>query len=267
MTDGLVPVQNPGLLALLLVSPTSATDETASPRTVAILVAAFVGFLGGQVLAAVLDMVMVQLTGYHGGFNHLAHTATPPWWANATGLVGLWIGFGAAIYFASTYGNLKPLANQWRPRPGDLLYVVLGVACQVVVDLAYRPFHVKSLNKPVKHIFDSSHGLTFALLVVMTVFVAPLIEEWLFRGVIFRSIAENGHFASRRVASVLGVVVSAVLFALAHGEPAQFVGLAFLGVVLAVLVLRTKRLVPSIVTHMSFNAVAISVLIVQRSGH
>ena len=233
----------------------------------AILVAAFVGFLGGQILAAVLDMVMVRVTSYPGGFNHLAHPAAPPWWANATGLVGLWVGFGAAIYFAYSYGNLRSLPNQWRPRPGDLVYVLLGVACQIVVDLVYRPFHVKSLNKPVKHIFDSSHGFTFALLVVMTVFVAPLIEEWLFRGVIFRAIDENRQLASRRVASVLGVVVSAVLFALAHGEPAQFAGLAFLGVVLAMLVLRTRRLVPSIVTHMSFNGVAIAVLIAQRAGH
>ena len=48
---------------------------------------------------------------------------------------------------------------------------------------------------------------------------------------------------------------------------AQFAGLAFLGIVLAVLVLRTRRLVPSVVTHMSFNGVAIAVLIAQRAGH
>jgi len=234
---------------------------------VAILVAAFVGFLSGQILAAVLDMVVVQLTHYPGGFNHLAQASSPPWWANATGLVGLWIGFGGAIYFAYAYGNLTSLPNQWRPRWSDLSYVVLGVACQIAVDLAYRPFNVKSLNKPVKHIFDSTHGATFVLLGIMTVFVAPLIEEWLFRGVIFRSIAESGRFSSQRVASVVGVVTSAVLFALAHGEPAQFAGLAFLGVVLALLVVRTRRLVPSIVTHMSFNGVAIAVLIAQRAGH
>jgi membrane protease YdiL (CAAX protease family) len=249
------------------VSPSSAAQDVRAPRTVAILVAAFFGFLVGQILAAVLDMVMVQLTHYPGGFNHLAQTSSPPWWANVTGLVGLWIGFGGAIYFAYAYGNLKSLPNQWRPRVGDLAYVVLGVACQFAVDLAYRPFNVKSLNKPVKHIFDSSHGPTFVLLIIMTVFLAPVIEEWLFRGVILRSIAENGHFSSPRVASVVGVVTSAVLFALAHGEPAQFAGLAFLGVVLAVLVLRTRRLVPSIITHMSFNAVAIVALIAQRASH
>jgi len=47
----------------------------------------------------------------------------------------------------------------------------------------------------------------------------------------------------------------------------QFAGLALFGVVLAVLVQRTKRLVPSFVTHASFNAVALVALIAQRSGH
>jgi membrane protease YdiL (CAAX protease family) len=61
--------------------------------------------------------------------------------------------------------------------------------------------------------------------------------------------------------------VSAVLFGLAHGEPVQFVGLALLGVVLALLVYRTKRLVPSFVTHASFNAAALAVVIAQRAGH
>ena len=233
----------------------------------AILVAAFIGFLGGQILAAVMDMAMVQLTHYPGGFNQLARATSPPWWANATGLVGLWIGFGGAIYFAYAYGNLRSLANQWRPRLSDFLYVVLGVLCQFAVDLAYRPFDVKSLNKPVKHIFDASHGPTFVLLAIMTVVVAPFIEEWMFRGVIFRSIAENRRFSSPRIAAVVGVVVSAALFALAHGEPAQFAGLFFLGIVLALLVLRTRRLVPSIITHMSFNAVAIVALAAQRAGH
>jgi membrane protease YdiL (CAAX protease family) len=40
-----------------------------------------------------------------------------------------------------------------------------------------------------------------------------------------------------------------------------------LGVILAVVVKRTQRLVPSIITHASFNAVALASLIAQRSGH
>jgi len=92
----------------------------------------------------------------------------------------------------------------------------------------------------------------------MTTFLAPIMEEWLFRGVLFRALSEGGRRGGSRASVVLGVVLSAVLFALAHGEPLQFAGLFFLGVVLATLVWRTRRLVPSIVTHVSFNGVAIA---------
>jgi membrane protease YdiL (CAAX protease family) len=66
---------------------------------------------------------------------------------------------------------------------------------------------------------------------------------------------------------IFGVALSAALFAVAHAEPLQFAGLFVLGIVLATLVWRTKRLIPSIVTHMSFNGVAIAALVHQRSGH
>jgi membrane protease YdiL (CAAX protease family) len=237
------------------------------PRVLAIVLAGFIGFLGGQIVAAVLDALGVAITHFPGGLNALSNSSSPPWWANALGLFGLWIGFGAAIYYAYAYGNLTSLANQWRPRLGDLAYVIVGVAAQLLVDLAYRPFHIKHLNKPVHHLFGSARGLTFVVLIVMTLVVAPIMEEWLFRGVLFRALSEGGAKGGSRGAVVLAVLVSAALFALAHGEPLQFAGLFFLGIILATLVWRTRRLIPSIVTHVSFNGVAIAALVSQRSGH
>jgi membrane protease YdiL (CAAX protease family) len=237
------------------------------PRALAIVLAAFVGFLAGQILGSVFELIGAAITHYPGGFSALSNNSSPPWWANAVGLVGLWIGFGGAIYFAYTAGNLRALPKQWRPRPSDLLYVVVGVACQLIVDGAYSLFSVKHLNGPVNHLFGGVVGAGFVLLIVMTTFLAPIMEEWLFRGVLFRALSEGGPRGGTRNAGLFGVVLSAALFALAHGEPLQFVGLFFLGLVLAGLVWRTRRLVPSIVTHMSFNGVAVVVLIHQRSVH
>jgi len=233
----------------------------------AIVLAGFVGFLAGQILGAVFQLIGVSLSHYPGGLSGLANSSTPPWWANAFGLIGLWIGFGGAIYYAYHYGNLRNLPQQWRFQATDLIYVVVGVACQFIVDAAYVPFHLHHLNGPVHHLFGSVVGASFVLLIVMTTFLAPIMEEWLFRGVLFRALSEGGQRGATRASVVFGVVLSAALFALAHGEPLQFAGLFFLGLVLATLVWRTKRLVPSIVTHMSFNGVAIVALINQRSGH
>jgi membrane protease YdiL (CAAX protease family) len=237
------------------------------PRAVAIVMACFIGFLAGQILGALFELVGASLAHYPGGLSALSNATSPPWWANVLGLVGLWIGFGAAIFYAYTQGNLRALPDQWRVRPSDVYYVALGVACQFVVDLVYIPFHVRHLNGPVNHLFGSVVGASFILLIVMTTFLAPIMEEWLFRGVLFRALSEGGPRGGSRATVVFGVVLSAALFALAHGEPLQFAGLFFLGLVLASLVWRTKRLVPSVVTHMSFNGVAVAALIHQRSVH
>ena len=237
------------------------------PRVVPILVASFIGFLAGQIVALLLNTVGVAVTHYPGGMNALAKAPNPPSWSNALSLVGLWAGFAAAIYYAHREGHLRALPDQWRPRWSDLAYVVVGVACQFIIDAAYAPFHFKSLNHPVNHLFKAAHGPGFVLIAIMTTLIAPFFEEWLFRGVIFRSIAEGVRGVSPRVAVTLGVVVSACLFGLAHGEVVQFAGLAAFGVVLALIVHRTKRLAPSFITHASFNAVALVAVIAQRAGH
>jgi hypothetical protein len=231
------------------------------------VVACFIGFLAGQILALSFDLLGTLVTHYPGGLSALGRASTPPWWSNALGLAGLWFGFAGAIYYAYHEGHLRALPDQWRPRWGDLVYVVLGVACQLAVDVLYAPFHLKSLDRPVHHLFNAAHGPSFVLIALMTTLLAPFFEEWFFRGVIFRAIAEGATGMSTRRAVTLGVLISAVLFGLAHGEPVQFAGLALFGVVLAVLVQRTRRLVPSFVTHASFNAVALVALMAQRAGH
>jgi hypothetical protein len=236
------------------------------PRVVAIVVAGFVGFLAGQILGSLFELAGVSLAHYPGGLSALSKASSPPWWANVLGLLGLWVGFGGAIYYAYNYGNLRSLPSQWRVKATDVFYAALGVACQFVIDLLYLPFHLHHLNRPLHHLFGSVVGASFVLLIVMTMFVAPIMEEWLFRGVLFRALSEGSRRGSR-ASVVFAVLFSAALFALAHGEPLQFAGLFLLGIVLATLVWRTKRLIPSIVTHISFNGVAIAALVSQRSGH
>ncbi|MCU1362265.1 MAG: Abortive infection protein [Acidimicrobiaceae bacterium] len=233
----------------------------------AIVVAGFVGFLAGQFLGLLLESVGVALTHYPGGLSALGRAPNPPWWSSALGFLGIWTGFAAAIVYAHLEGRLRPLPHQWVPHASDALYVVVGVAMQFIVDLLYRPFHFKSLNHPVNHLFKATHGPGFVAIAIMTTLIAPVFEEWLFRGVIFRAIAEGSNGVSKKTAVVLGVVISAVLFGAAHGELVQFAGLVLLGVVLAILLQRTQRLVPSYLAHASFNATALVAVIAQRAGH
>ncbi len=243
------------------------TNFKNQPRVVAILVIAVGGFLLGQIVASVLDAVLVSLTKYPGGVTALSSASEPPWWSNVVGLGGLWVGFGLAVYLAHQRGGLGTFEGAWRVRRYDALFLGLGVACQVVVGLAYAPWHFKNMNNPVHHLFGAAHGPEFALLAVMTVVGAPVMEEWLFRGVIFRTL--DGALTSRwgRRGTALAVTLSALVFAAAHAEWLQFPGLAFLGVVLALVVHRTRRLLPAVLTHAGFNALTMGSLIAQRIHH
>lgn len=249
-----------------MVSPLPADAATPRARPALVLVVCFAGFVGGEIVAALASGVVAALTHYPGGLGALARARRPPWWSILTSLLGLWAGLGGAIAVAQRPGGLAAWPERWRVRWGDARYLLLGVACQGLITAIYAPFHPQSLEAPVHRLFDSSHGASLVLLGALTIAGAPLVEEWFFRGVVFRALAGAlaGLGARRGVAAA--VVSSAVLFALAHGEPLQFAGLAVLGVVLAYLVHRTGRLTPSLLTHVSFNAVAFTALLIQRAG-
>lgn len=221
------------------------------------------GFLLGQVVATALVALAAAAAGYVGGLSALAHASQDPWWASVASLLGLWCGFAAAIVAARRLAGQEPWPAQWRPRASDAWYLVVGVVAQYAIAAAYRPFHVRDLGQPVTRLFGATGGVGFALLVGLTALGAPVIEEWFFRGVLLRALADLGA-RTGRLGVVLAIVLSAVAFALAHGEPAQFAGLAALGVVLALIAWRTRRLVPSALTHLSFNAVAVGAVIAQR---
>ena len=237
------------------------------PRVGGIILMAILGFVLGQVVASLLDALFVSSAHFPGGLSALAKASEPPWWSNVAGLAGLWLGFGVAIYLAHHRGGLEPLANAWRPRRYDAGFLIVGVGLQLLVGLAYLPFHFKNMNKPVDHLFGSAHGLAFALLAVMTVVGAPVVEEWLFRGVIFRALDAGLSPRWGRGGTIGAVLASALIFALAHAEWLQLPGLFLLGVVLAVIVVRTQRLLPAVLTHVGFNALTMASLISQRLHH
>jgi membrane protease YdiL (CAAX protease family) len=132
------------------------------------------------------------------------------------------------------------------------------VACQYgLIPLLYLPFehfdrHLsRQLSQPAQQDTAAAHNVgTAAVLVLLLAVGAPLVEELFFRGLLLRALLG-------RTPPSVAVVASALLFALAHFEAAQFAGLAAFGVVLAVLAWRTGRLTLGIGAHAAFNTVAV----------
>ena len=244
-------------------------DEILKRRSVGrIVVAALLGFLLGECLSLVADAILVSMLHFHGGMAALNTAASPPGWVNVSGLLGLWLGLIGVVVWCSREGGLPWRDDAWRLRGWtELGYLLLGVGCQLLIDAAYAPFHLHSLNAPVTHLFGGATGTAFLLLTLFTGFGAPVIEECFFRATLFRALDESW----REPAGVWGgraaIMASALVFGLAHGELVQLPGLVVLGVVLAVVYRRTERVLPSVLVHVGFNVSTVVYLISQRLGH
>ena len=96
-----------------------------------------------------------------------------------------------------------------------------------------------------------------AATVLMAVVIAPIAEEALFRGVLFSGLKD-------RLGSLPGLVLSAAIFAAVHFSLYQFIPLFVFGLMLAYLVSTTRSILPAILCHALFNAVAVGLLYLLR---
>ena len=225
------------------------------------------GFVGGQILSVVILSVMAAANGHGKDLSVLVGEAVPPAWVVIGGLVGLWIGFGAAVVTASKWRGTGRVAADMGlvvRRFDPVVGVVVGVVGQLgLVELIYLPFeHLdpglsKQLEQPAKHLTGGFPGVDLAVIAVLTVVVVPVIEELFFRGLVLRSLLRLFGPAGRIMGPVAAVTVTGILFGLAHAELVELAGLVAFGIVLSVLAYRYRRLGPSIFAHATFNLIAI----------
>jgi membrane protease YdiL (CAAX protease family) len=87
--------------------------------------------------------------------------------------------------------------------------------------------------------------------------LAPLVEESLFRGILYRFIKQRGH-------PKIAFIGVSLLFAAIHANLMTFVPLTVLAMILTLLYERTKMLLTSIVLHALFNAVNFTLVFVLK---
>lgn len=97
-------------------------------------------------------------------------------------------------------------------------------------------------------IFENDYGIYGAILKV--VIMAPVIEEMIFRGVIMHGLMRNN-------SKFTAIFVSALLFALFHLNPWQFPATFVLGIVLGILMLRTRNIYLCILGHAINNGLVL----------
>jgi len=97
-------------------------------------------------------------------------------------------------------------------------------------------------------IFESDYGIYGAILKVAI--IAPIVEELIFRGVIM-------HGLMRNYSKFTAVFVSALMFALFHLNPWQFPATFILGIVLGILMVRTRNILLCILGHSINNGLVL----------
>ena len=258
-------------------APPVAGGPATTKHGVAWMGAAVAGFLVGQVVSAVVLVVVAAANGHAHDLTALAARPVPPGWIVVCGLVGLWFGFLGSVVWASRRWGSGDLRRDMglRFEPIDLvLGPLIGAAGQfVVIPLLYLPFErvipnlSQKLSQPAKHLTGGFPGTDLVVIGVLTVAIVPVVEELVFRGLFLRGALAAFGGAGRRLGPALAVVTTGVVFGLAHVEALETFGLAAFGMVLAYVAYRTKRLGTCILAHGTFNLIAIVAVAAVAAPH
>ena len=193
---------------------------------------------------------------------------------SAISSVGVLIGtILAACSMLLRHGSLSSV--RLTPMPLMTLIGISLVAIVLFIPLTYIANGIVSLLVPYSHpLLESlsSQRSTYSLwlAVFSAVIVAPISEEFMFRGVLFgffqrieryfttrigTPLVSNGIFSrSTRNLPYFAILASGLIFGLLHrGHGAAWMPLSLLGMALAYLTHRTGNLLPAIAVHMTLN--------------
>jgi membrane protease YdiL (CAAX protease family) len=249
------------------------------------LAEAMFGIVGGFVLAT------LAVSAFAASTPHGQHASQ--YGEEIVSLIGLWIGLVGSVVVASRMAErpdrgtdarhgeaerghgsgsvVRDFGFKLRPWPDIPLGIVAGVASQYllvpVVEAPLVPFvhHLYSrLGHPAQTLTGHAFGPGLVVLSLLVCVGSPVVEELFFRGLLLRGLLGGLKHLGPRLTPAASIAITALVFALAHFEALQFLGLAGFGVVLGLLAWRTGRLGPSIVAHMAFNTVTIIAIVAAR---
>ncbi|MGN1086343.1 MAG: lysostaphin resistance A-like protein, partial [Porcipelethomonas sp.] len=151
-------------------------------------------------------------------------------------------------YFQTTDLTFKTIAS----------YCVMSFFIRYVGGLAGTAFEMifSGVDMSVgSEMMNYQNPKTIAVTAVYTCIAAPVTEELMYRGFVMKNLS--------RVSQRFGIIMSALLFGLMHGNISQFIFAFFMGIFFAHIDIRHNSLLPSIIVHAFANTFSV---IVSYSG-
>jgi membrane protease YdiL (CAAX protease family) len=234
-------------------------DETATAPGIR---DALLTWLAAFVVSNLVGAAILLAAGYAG-----ADDPDPPIWLTAVLQVPFWIVLvGGAVLSSRRKGTGDLRVDMGlRAEPRDALVgLPIGAITQLaLVPLLYVPifwiFDIDpdELSDAARELTDRATGAGVVVLVLLVVIGAPIVEELFFRGFLMGAL-------DRAFGTGWGLWLSALFFGATHFQPLQLPALVLFGLVAGLLVHRYGRLGPAIFAHMAFNAVTITILLLQE---
>jgi membrane protease YdiL (CAAX protease family) len=147
---------------------------------------------------------------------------------------------------------------------GVAVRIVAGIAAAIVI-AALTSFTGEDVAVP-EQVVGDLEGLELVVFALFAVVVAPVTEEFVFRGLIYRAVRD-------RHGVLPGAVVSAVLFGAIHYVPGPWpdalalqITMVVTGLGLALVYERRRTLLAPIVGHAAFNLIAVVVIVADALG-
>ncbi|ULT57307.1 CPBP family intramembrane metalloprotease [Neobacillus drentensis] len=131
-----------------------------------------------------------------------------------------------------------------------VLGVFLALFAQYVAAIIERLLGIKMGSENTQDILKIIETLPLAILV--TSIIGPILEEIVFRKIIFGALFKRYNF-------FISALISSVIFALAHMEPVHILLYAAMGFTFAFLYVKTKRIIVPIFAHVSMNTMVVLV--------
>jgi membrane protease YdiL (CAAX protease family) len=152
--------------------------------------------------------------------------------------------------------NAKPAAGT----TSGWMYFFSG--CGLAIFVALASYNIKNTDHlPIQEIFKNRSGAM--LLMAMAVFVAPLVEETVFRGYLYPLFAKS-------LGVLPGILITGVLFGLMHGSQLGWTWrlvllLTLVGVIFTFARARTGTVLASFLLHLGYNSmIALTSIIATR---
>lgn len=124
-----------------------------------------------------------------------------------------------------------------------------AIALIITIILSLTIFkNIKTPEQPFGPLIASGGGLVVALIFILGMVIAPLVEETFFRGVLYTALRGKMQVWP-------AVLLSAGIFAIIHPLPGGFLPIFTLAVVFALLREKTGSLLPSMVCHSIYNGI------------